>query len=114
VSICSRSSDEMNHRDCHHERSEGSAVRPVPGLVRWQRRHRHFGSGFFPGVRKEVGAVATCVLLLASFAAAQNITGTVTNGTTGKPSAGDEVELLALSQGMQQVGTTKTDAQGRF
>jgi len=47
-------------------------------------------------------------------AAAQNITGTVTNGTTGKPAAGDEVELLALSQGMQQVGTTKTDAQGHF
>jgi hypothetical protein len=50
----------------------------------------------------------------ATIAAAQNITGTVINGTTGKPAAGDEVELLALSQGMQQVGTTKTDAQGRF
>src|SRR5215472_495954 len=30
-------------------------------------------------------------LLLASFAPAQNITGTVTNGTTGKPSGGDDV-----------------------
>ncbi|MGB8888077.1 MAG: hypothetical protein WCC87_15200 [Candidatus Korobacteraceae bacterium] len=54
------------------------------------------------------------ILLLTSFAAAQNITGTVTNGTTGKPAAGDEVTLLSLSQGMQEIGTTKSDAQGRF
>jgi hypothetical protein len=47
-------------------------------------------------------------------AAGQNITGTVTNGTTGKPAAGEEVTLLALSQGMQEIGSTKTDAQGRF
>src|SRR5271157_5089136 len=51
---------------------------------------------------------------LCTVAAAQHITGTVTNGTTGKPAAGDEVTLLSLSQGMQEVGTTKTDAQGRF
>jgi hypothetical protein len=49
-----------------------------------------------------------------AFAAAQSITGTVTNGTTGKPSSGDEVSLLSLSQGMQEIGTTKTDAQGKF
>jgi hypothetical protein len=54
------------------------------------------------------------LLLLTSFAAAQNITGTVTNGTTGKPAAGDEVTLLSLSQGMQEIGNTKSDAQGRF
>jgi hypothetical protein len=59
---------------------------------------------------------AIILLTLASFtvAAAQNITGTVTNGTTGKPAAGDEVTLLSLSQGMQEVGSTKTDAQGKF
>jgi len=54
------------------------------------------------------------LLLLTSFAAAQNITGTVTNATTGKPSAGDEVTLLSLSQGMQEIGSTKSDAHGRF
>ena len=51
---------------------------------------------------------------LASFAFAQNITGTVTNGTTGKPAAGAEVTLLSLSQGMQEIGSTKADAQGHF
>ncbi len=55
-----------------------------------------------------------CILLLGSFAVAQSITGTVTNGTTGKPAAGDEVTLLALSQGMQEIGSTKSDAQGSF
>jgi len=58
--------------------------------------------------------VLALILALTGFASAQNITGTVTNGTTGKPAAGDEVTLLSLSQGMQEVGTTKTDAQGRF
>ncbi len=55
-----------------------------------------------------------CLLCTATFAAAQSITGTVTNGTTGKPAAGDQVELLSLSQGMQVIGNAKTDAQGRF
>ena len=59
-------------------------------------------------------AVAALVISLASVASAQNITGTVTNGTTGKPSSGDEVTLLSLSQGMQEVGSTKSDSQGRF
>lgn len=52
--------------------------------------------------------------LLASFAAAQTITGIAMNGTTGKPAAGDAITLLALSQGMQELSSTKTDAQGRF
>ncbi len=53
-------------------------------------------------------------MFLCTAASAQNITGAVTNGTTGKPSAGDDVTLLSLSQGMQEVGSTKTDAQGKF
>ena len=42
------------------------------------------------------------------------ITGTVTNRTTNKPSAGDDVILLKLAQGMQEVARTKTDARGHF
>jgi hypothetical protein len=61
-------------------------------------------------------AISTVLVSLALLctASAQNITGAVTNGTTGKPAAGDEVTLLSLSQGMQEVGSTKTDAQGKF
>jgi hypothetical protein len=52
--------------------------------------------------------------LLAASASATTLTGTITNGTTGKPAAGDKVELIELSQGMQDAGNTTTDAQGRF
>ncbi len=110
--------------------------RPVPGLVRPRPKHSSMPlkcsttlakvCGLKPATKKEMLrngapkgaplpiAIIGCVFLLASLAAAQNITGTVTNGTTGKPAAGDQVTLLALSQGMQEVGNTKTDAQGRF
>ena len=58
--------------------------------------------------------IAIFLIVAACFVSAQNITGTVTNGTTGKPAAGDEVTLLSLSQGMQEVGSAKTDSQGKF
>jgi hypothetical protein len=58
------------------------------------------------------GAIA--ILLLSSLASAQTLTGTVKNATTGKPSAGDDVVLLKLGQGMEEAGRTKTDAGGRF
>jgi hypothetical protein len=45
---------------------------------------------------------------------AAQITGTVTNGTSNKPAVGDEVVLLSLSGGMDEVGHAKTDAQGHF
>lgn len=46
--------------------------------------------------------------------AGQNITGTVTNSTTGHPLAQAEVTLVRLQGSMQTVTTTKTDAQGRY
>jgi hypothetical protein len=52
-------------------------------------------------------------LLLVS-ASAQTLTGTVTNGTTKKPAAGDDVVLLSLAQGMEESGRTQTDAKGNF
>jgi hypothetical protein len=52
-------------------------------------------------------------LTLAS-AAAQTLTGTVTNGTTGKPAAGDEVILINLANGMDVGGSTKVDSNGKF
>jgi hypothetical protein len=54
-----------------------------------------------------------CALLVVS-ASAQTLTGTVTNGTTNKPAAGDDVVLLSLGQGMEESGRTKTDAKGNF
>jgi hypothetical protein len=60
---------------------------------------------------------ATLAILSASglgFAAAQSVTGTVTNKTTNKPSGNDDVVLLQLAQGMQELARTKTDSRGRF
>ncbi len=56
-------------------------------------------------------------LLVCSVAvAAQNraIRGVVTNGTSQRPSAGDDVVLLKLGQGMEEEARTKTDAHGEF
>ena len=36
------------------------------------------------------------------------------NATTGKPAVGDNVTLLSLSQGMQEIASTKSDARGHF
>lgn len=53
-------------------------------------------------------------LLLSVGAFAAQITGTVTNATTNKPSSGDEVTLLSLASGMDEVAKTKTDSQGHY
>jgi 5-hydroxyisourate hydrolase-like protein (transthyretin family) len=45
---------------------------------------------------------------------AQNLAGTVNNGTSQKPAAGVEVTLIKLAQGMEEAASTKTDAKGNF
>src|ERR1700722_19017543 len=54
------------------------------------------------------------VAAFSTFALADSITGVVTNKTTDKPAAGDDVVLIRLAQGMQEAARTKTDAKGRF
>lgn len=63
--------------------------------------------------------LAKSILLLSMFAlslasSAQTLTGTVTNGTTGKPAAGDQVILINLTNGMDVAGSTKADSAGKF
>lgn len=56
-------------------------------------------------------------LLLAALSAtalAAELTGTVRNATTGKPATGDDVVLLSMTGGMDEVGRTRSDSQGRF
>jgi hypothetical protein len=58
------------------------------------------------------------ILLAAGFTAATalagNVTGTIHNGTNGKPGANLDVILIQLQGGMQPVATVKSDAQGHF
>jgi hypothetical protein len=58
--------------------------------------------------------VTLVILLPTSLVAAQTLTGTVKNATTGKPAVGDEIVLLKLGQGMEEAGRTTTDAKGQF
>lgn len=63
---------------------------------------------------RRVSIRAAAVAFLAVTSSAATLTGTVTNGTTGKPSAGDEVILIKLAAGMEEAAHAKTDAQGNF
>ena len=58
-------------------------------------------------------AIALALPGLGAFAA-EPITGTVINHTTGKPAAGDQVVLIQLQQGMQESTRTTTDGRGHF
>jgi 5-hydroxyisourate hydrolase-like protein (transthyretin family) len=58
--------------------------------------------------------VAVVSAAFSGFALADSISGTVTNKTTNKPAAGDDVVLIRLAQGMQEASRTTTDSKGRF
>ena len=67
--------------------------------------------------RIQITSLATTLLLAASLAFAQDtqtLSGTVTNGTTGKPAAGDQVILINLTNGMDVAANTKADSAGKF
>lgn len=58
--------------------------------------------------------VAALAVMLSTIASAQTLSGTLKNGTTGKPDAGDDVILIKLGQGMEEAARTKSDASGHF
>lgn len=55
--------------------------------------------------------LAALLLSATAFAA---VNGTVINRTNGKPQAGARITLTKLGQGMEVVGNTTTDAEGKF
>jgi hypothetical protein len=57
-------------------------------------------------------SLLVCAVAMAAFAG--TVTGTVTNGTTGKPAAGVDVILIQLQGTMKPVAQTKTDAEGHY
>ena len=61
-------------------------------------------------------AVRTALLVLALgvCTAAQTLTGVVTNGTTNKPSPGDDIVLIKLANGMEEAARTQSDSKGKF
>jgi hypothetical protein len=63
-----------------------------------------------------VAVVTTfCIFLtLCSSISAETIAGVVINGTTGKAATRDEVVLIRLGHGMQELAHTRTDGRGHF
>ncbi|MGB9233088.1 MAG: hypothetical protein WCC04_01650 [Terriglobales bacterium] len=61
-------------------------------------------------------SLTLAAILLPSLASssAQTLSGTVSNGTTNKPGAGDEVILINIANGMDVAGSTKADSAGKF
>jgi hypothetical protein len=59
-------------------------------------------------------SVAASLLLAGSLAQAAQVTGTVTDKTTGKPAVGDNVVLVDPQAGMKEITQTKTDARGHY
>jgi hypothetical protein len=59
-----------------------------------------------------LAAALLCALASASFAG--TVSGTITNGTTGKLASGVQVILIQLMGGMKPVANTKSDAQGHY
>jgi hypothetical protein len=59
-------------------------------------------------------ALALLLVATASSTFAGTVTGTVRNGTTGKPAAGVDMILIQLQGTMQPVANTKTDADGHY
>jgi len=53
-------------------------------------------------------------LLLSTAALAANLTGVVTNRTTGNPSAGDTIAVINTAQGMDEIAHATTTSSGRF
>lgn len=63
---------------------------------------------------KHAALVLTIISALSLAASADTIRGVVRNGTTNKPSAGDEVLLKKIGRGMEDAGKTTTNSKGEF
>lgn len=59
-------------------------------------------------------SITVATIFLAAAAQAGTLSGTVVNRTTGKPAPDITLDLLSPTQGMLELATTKSDAQGRF
>lgn len=63
---------------------------------------------------RAAAALTALLVLSAPVALAASISGTVTDRTNGKPSAGDTVTLIRLAQGMQEAAHATSDSHGHY
>jgi hypothetical protein len=69
-----------------------------------------------PALKRTLRKLAppAAALLLTTAALAANLTGVVTDRTTGNPSAGDTVAVINTAQGMDEIAHATTASSGRF
>jgi len=65
-------------------------------------------------IRRRILPFIALSFLVAGVARAGTLSGTVINRTTGKPTPNIDLTLLSPTQGMRDLGSAKSDAQGRF
>ena len=65
-------------------------------------------------MRKSLAILSSFLFCTAVSSSAATLTGTVTNKTSGKPSAGDTVDLVDVQAGMADVTHATTDSSGRY
>jgi hypothetical protein len=65
-------------------------------------------------MRPHILSTIFATLLAASAASAGTVNGTVVNRTTGKPTPNVDLTLLSPTQGMREIGSARSDAQGHF
>lgn len=65
-------------------------------------------------MRPNILSTIFVTLLAASTASAGTVNGTVVNRTTGKPTPNVDLTLLSPTQGMREIGSARSDAQGHF
>ena len=65
-------------------------------------------------MRPHILSAIFVTLLTASMASAGTVNGTVVNRTTGKPTPNVDLTLLSPMQGMREIASAKSDAEGRF
>src|SRR5579863_7284277 len=101
---------------CGHSLTEWPRQVQFSGLHHWEKclSCAHRKKRMRPNTRRRLAIVSALCSLFAGAASAATITGTVTNGTTKTPAAGDTVTLIALDQSMREITHTTTDAQGHF
>src|ERR1035438_502834 len=63
---------------------------------------------------KLTSPIVLALLLTGGLAQAASITGTVTNKTSNKPSAGDTVVLVDVQAGMAEAASAKTNSSGQY
>jgi hypothetical protein len=67
-----------------------------------------------PGKLPRIGGLLAALLFSTASVLAAPVTGTITNGTTGKPSAGDTIAVVNMARSMDEIAKATSNSTGVF